>query len=148
MKKLLFLLALTGMFSVNLMAVDEVFNVTMSLIAPIVITETQALSFPDTVVGTTQSVTVAPADATSARFSLSGNANDNISLSVADTTITDGTTTIDINTYVITDDVGSAITTLDASGARLVRIGANADVDAADAQASYTGTATLTVVYN
>lgn len=130
-------------------AATETFQVTMNILAALTITEVQPLVFEDVEFGTGTTLTTAPTDASnSARFTLSGEASTNILVSVADIDMTDGSDTIPVNNWVITDETSSAITALDGTGARTVWVGADATVEATDAVGAYAGTATLTAVYN
>ncbi len=149
MKRLLIALLFILSVPTTIFATDENFDITMNLLASIAITETQALSFPDTaVVSVPGTVVVDSMDGTSARFDVTGSASENIAVSVGDVVITDGSTDIEINTWTITDQTGAAITAFDGSGDRTVHVGATANLEVEDAAGAYTGSATLTVVYN
>lgn len=137
-------------------ATDEVFNVTMSLVAPIVITETQALSFSNAGAGSASTVVTAPTDGTAAIFTATGEASTAVTGSVVEASIEmttgDGVGTtkrITVDTFTTGGDMdvaGSA--TFDGAGDLTnLRIGATANVQAEDIAGAYTGTATFRLVY-
>jgi len=140
-------------------ATDEPFNATMTLIAPIVITETQALSFADTVAGTGSSVVTAAADATAATFTATGEASTAVTGSVVEANITmqhsswtvpDATKEITVDTWTLGGDMnpGTGAATFSGGGAlNDLRVGATATVGATDITGVYTGTATFRLVY-
>jgi hypothetical protein len=126
-------------------ATDEAFNVTMDLLTTIVITETQALSFPSQNEQSAATYTVLPADGTAATFTIAGEPSTAVTISVVEASIniTDGTDNILIDNWAFDDNNP----TLTAGGAGSVRVGADATTDITDDAASYTGTATLRIVY-
>ena len=146
MKRILGLVCfLSLVLTSNANATDESFDATITLLAPIVITETQALSFPDTIAGAITDVTVAPADGTAALFTATGEASASIARSIVEASIdmTDGSTNISVDTFVLSGAVA-----FDGTGnINDFRIGATAHVEAADAAGAYTGSATFRVVY-
>lgn len=137
-------------------ATDEAFQASMTLVAPIVITETQALSFADTIAGSTSDVATAAADASAAIFTATGEANRAVTGSVVEASIEmttgDGVGT----TKRITVDTFSTGGSMDAAGAATfdatgnltdLRIGGTAHVQAEDIAGAYAGTATFRLVY-
>lgn len=140
----------------NAVATDEAFNVSMSLIAPIVITETQALSFASAGAGSGSTVVTAATDGTAAIFTATGEASTAVTGSVVDANITmttgDGVGTtkqITVDTFTTGGDMdGSGSATFDGSGDLTnLRIGATANVEAEDIAGSYSGTTTFRLVY-
>ncbi len=138
-------------------ATDESFQASMKLLAPIVITETQALSFADTISGQTTNVTTAAADASAALFTATGEANRAVTGSIVESSINmttgAGVTTpeqIVVDTFSTGGDMdGAGSATFDATGnLNDLRIGGVAHVEAEDVAGQYTGTATFRVVYN
>ena len=133
-------------FSFQLFSTDETFNASISLLAPISITEINALSFPDAVAGSNQSLTVLPTDAGAAEFNATGNANSNITVSVVEASInmSDGSgNDILVDTFAVT-----APASFDGSGnANGMKVGATANIEAADPAGSYSGSATFRVIY-
>ena len=140
----------------SVLATDEAFNVTMSLITPIVITETQALSFANTSQGSAATVVTAPTDGTAAIFSATGAASTAVTGSVVEASITmttgDGVGTtkqITVDTFATGGDMdGAGAATFDGTGnLSNLRIGATANVEAEDIAGAYSGTATFRLVY-
>lgn len=143
--KLITLLLTLGLAG-NLMATDEQFNATMELLSPITITEVNALTFPDAVAGTAQAITVLTTDAGAAEFNASGTANTNITTTVVEASInmSDGGGN-DILVDSFTNDAPAAF---DGTGnANGINVGATANIEATDPAGSYSGTATLRIVY-
>ena len=141
---LTFLLAI----SVNVMATDQSFSVSIELVKPITITKTQDLFFPTTVLtGSAVDVVILPADSGAASFYAQGGKSRNITRSVVESGIeasASGVTgTISVDTFVI-----SGPTAFDVSGfANGIKVGATAHILAASADGLYAGTATLRIVY-
>lgn len=143
-------------FAGSASATDEVFNVTMSLVAPIVITETQALSFSNAGAGSASTVVTAPTDGTAAIFTATGEASTAVTGSVVEANITmttgDGigtTKQITVDTFTTGGDMdGAGAATFSAGGALSnLRVGASANVLAEDIAGAYSGTATFRLVY-
>lgn len=158
-KKLLAGAFVLGLTSIGLVyATDEPFNVTMTLYDPIVITETQALSFPNTTSGGAIGVTVAPTDATAAIFTATGQASTGVTGSIVEAsidmlhstwTVADVTKEITVDTWTTGGNLsGAGAATFDGAGNLTnLRIGATANVSANDIAGAYTGTATFRLVY-
>ncbi len=138
-------------------ATDETFQASMQLVAPIVITESQALSFADTIAGQATDVVTAAADTTAAIFTATGEANRAVTGSVVESNITmttgdgaDTTKQITVDTFTTGGDMdASGAATFDTNGDLSdLRIGGTAHVEAEDIAGAYTGTATFRLVYN
>lgn len=144
-------------FSTQLMAEDtETFLATMKLLAPIVITETQALSFADTVSGVNSTVVTAAADGAAATFTATGEPSRAVTGSVVEASIdmitNVGATAqevIVVDTFTTGGDLdGTGSGTFNASGAlNNLQIGATANVSSDDIPGDYQGTATFRLVY-
>jgi hypothetical protein len=149
-KNLIVLIIVTGVSMLGNIAhsADEPFNVSMNLVAPIAITENNALIFPNTIEGTGQTVVVATGDAgNAADFSVTGEASTNVTVSVLDASVTlngPGPSTIIVDTWTFAP---GASTAFDGGGALSIQVGASATVEAADPAGAYTGATTLRVVY-
>ena len=141
----------------NAAATDETFNVGMTLLAPIVITETQSLTFADTISGSASDVTTAASDSSAATFTATGEANRAVTGSVVESSIVmttgdgaDATKQITVDTFTTGGDMSVAgAATFDGSGElNDLRIGGTAHVEADDIAGSYSGTATFRLIYN
>ena len=151
MRRLVFAGLLLG--SVVVYATDEVFDVTMRLLADIVITENNALVFPDTPRGAAN-IVVLTTDAGAADFSATGQASTGFTKSIADpggaiTMLRSGGTPgntpdeIVVDTFVLAGPVA-----FDATGnATGLKVGATAHVLAEDLAGDYLGTATFRMIY-
>ncbi len=135
-------------------AVDELFDVSLKLLTPITITETQALDFGETVAGSASTLVVAAADANAAVFTASGEAAETASVQIVEANITlttddgsDTTKQITVDNFSLGGDVSGGSMTF-SGGADDIRVGATANVEAEDIAGDYSGTATLQVVYN
>ena len=158
-KPLLAAVAVSSIFASVVYAADEPFNATMSLIAPIVITETQALSFTNTVTGNALPVVTAAGDGTAATFTATGEASTGVTGSVVESNITmqhstwstsDATREITVDTFTLGGDMnaGTGVATFSAGGALSdLRVGATSNVEANDIAGAYAGTATFRLVY-
>ncbi len=137
-------------------ATDEPFNASMKLIAPIIVSETKALSFVEAVAGTADTVITAAGDGEAAIFTATGEASRAVTGSVVESSITmttgggGATEQITVDTFT----TGGNLSALDGSAAfdgtgNLVdmRIGATANIDATDVAGDYTGSATFRLVY-
>ncbi len=150
-KKLLY----TGLIltSAAAVATDEIFDVTMKLLAPITITELTSLVFPNTQAGVASDVVVATADAGAASFSATGSANVAYTASVVETSIVmqkDGNSGGDAAKEIVVDtfSVDQGAGTFDGSGnATGLKAGATAHVLVNDIAGDYSSTATFRVVY-
>ena len=138
-------------------AADESFNASMTLLAPITITETNALSFANTESGQLVDVVTAALDSTAAQFTSTGEPSTAVTGSVVETSIVMITGTGDVTTKQITVDTwsfggdmnGSGVATYDGSGdLSNLRVGATAHVEAEDIAGAYAGSATFRVTYN
>lgn len=139
-------------------ATDEPFNITMTLYQAIVITETQALSFPNTTSGGAIAVTVAPADGTAAIFTATGEPSTGVTGSVVESSIVmqhstwsvaDVTKEITVDTFTTGGNLsGAGAGTFDGTGNITdMRIGGTANVQANDIAGAYSGSATFRLVY-
>lgn len=158
-KKLLAGVSALGMLSMGAVyAIDEPFNVTMTLYDAIVITETQALSFPNTTSGGALAVVVAPTDGTAAIFTATGQASTGATGSVVEASIdmqhstwsvADPTKEITVDTWTTGGNLsGAGAMTFDGTGnITNLRVGGTANVSANDIAGAYTGTATFRLVY-
>ncbi len=138
-------------------ATDESFNIGITLIAPIVITETNALSFVETTAGSDQTVVTAPADGIAAQFTATGEASRAVTGSVVESSVTlttgAGLTTpeqMTVDTFTTGGDMsGAGAATFSVGGALSdLRIGATANVLTEDVPGTYAGSATFRLVYN
>ena len=138
-------------------AADESFNASMTLLAPITITETNALSFANTESGQLVDVTTAALDSTAAQFTSTGEPSTAVTGSVVETNINmttgtgdDSTKQIVVDTWTFGGDMnGSGVATYDGSGdLSNLRVGATAHVEAEDIAGAYSGAATFRVTYN
>jgi hypothetical protein len=138
-------------------ATDESFNIGITLIAPIVITETNALSFVETTAGSDQTVITAPGDGIAATFTATGEASRAVTGSVVESSVVlttgAGVTTpeqMTIDTFTTGGDMsGAGATSFDGSGDLSdLRIGATANVLTEDVPGVYAGSATFRLVYN
>ncbi len=147
-------LSLVGVFT-NAHATDEPFNVSMTLLAPLTITELTALSFVDTNAGSATTVVTAPSDALAASFSATGTPLDSATGSVVEASITmttgggGATEQIVVDTFTTGGDMDAAgATTFDAAGNIAdLRVGGTANIDATDVAGIYSGTATFRLIY-
>ena len=138
-------------------ATDESFNIGITLIAPIVITETNALSFVETTAGSDQTVTTAPGDGIAATFTATGEASRAVTGSVVEPSVVlttgAGVTTpeqMTIDTFTTGGDMsGAGAASFDGSGDLSdLRVGATANVLTEDVPGVYAGSATFRLVYN
>ena len=142
-------------FAGTVMATDEPFNATMTLLAPIVITETQGLTFPTVAAGSTTPQTVAPAAAAAAIFTATGSASTGVTASVVESSIEmvtgDGVGTtkrITVDNFVLGGNVTGGTGTFDGSGNLAdMRVGATANPQSDDIAGAYSGTATFRLIY-
>lgn len=137
-------------------ATDEAFDATITLVAPIVITETKGLDFKDATFGSNSTVVTASADPEAAIFAVQGEANAQIAASVVETSIEMITGTgaatserITVDSFSLGGDLIGGVATLDGSGQlNDLRVGGSAHVEAEDIAGTYVGTATFRVTYN
>ena len=151
MKKLIFL---TGMMMIatTAMATNESFNIRVSLIRPIEITEISELNFGEQfVTGSDYSVTVAPADSGAATFSATGKKNRSVSIALVSNTavLSDGTDNINVTGLTLnkaTDTFSNANPGVISN----IRVGGTVTIPAAavDRDLDYVGTGTLRILYN
>ena len=133
-------------------AADESFNASIQILTALNITEQSALSFPDTESKTTsQTAVVAATDAGAASFDITGEASSNIVSSIveSDLSMTQGSTTITINTFTFGGSLASDGTaTTDGSGSLTgANVGATANIPANAESGTYSGALTFRVVY-
>ena len=135
-------------------AVDESFNVSITILTAITITESgTGLDFGNLPTSTSaQTVTVSPGDSGAATFDIAGEPNGTVTVSVAESSVNlaGPGTNIVVDTFTVdgTNCSGGA-GTLDGSGnLTTCSVGATANVNANQTTGSYSGTATLQVIYN
>ena len=154
--KALIALSAAAIFSTSVQATDEGFSSSMTLLAPIVITETSALTFANAVSGSVSTITSAAASANAAQFTATGEASTAVTGSIVEASITmitgDGigtTKQIVVDTFTTGGDMdGAGASTFSVGGALSdLRVGASANVLAEDIAGAYTGTATFRLVY-
>jgi hypothetical protein len=139
-------------FSITGYATDESFQVSIRILTALSISENQALSFPDTTAtASIQTVTVAPTDGTAASFDIAGDSNLAITASISETSVglTNGSTTITIDTFTFGGSCNADGTgTLSSGSLAGCKVGASASIPANPTSGSYTGTLTFRVLYN
>lgn len=137
-------------------ATDLGFNLGMTLLTPIAVVNSQGLTFPATTAGAPATVVVAPADATAAVFTATGEPSTPVTGSVVEASITmttgTGLTTpeqMTVDTFTTGGDMNAAgAATFDGAGAlNNLRIGASANVLAEDLPGVWSGTATFRLIY-
>jgi len=141
------------LISFGVEATDEPFNVTMKLLAPIVITEVSPLTFPNSPRGTAVNVVVATGDAGAATFSATGSPSTAFVKSMVTPSVTlllggvpsggDLTKEIVVDTFVL-----AGPSAFDAAGNAVgMKVGATARVSANDQAGNYSAVATFRIVY-
>ena len=140
----------------------EDFNVNVSLIAPLVITETAPMNFPEYVAGDDVGAQVLDR-ASGAKFNITGKASRVISVSLASGTTTlkkgaggSAATEITANSFKLGvtggADIGTDYTggtdSLTGAGTLGVEVGGTITLEAGDQDGDFTGTNTLRVQYN
>ena len=86
--KALIALSAAAIFSTSVQASDEGFSSSMTLLAPILITETSALTFANAVSGSAPPVTSSAASANAAQFTATGEASSAVTGSIVEASIT------------------------------------------------------------
>ena len=135
--------------SMNAMATDQSYNLSLRLLKPITITKVQDLSFPDrTITGSAFNVVVATGNSGAAIFTAQGSKYRSITKSVVESTINMSAPgvvgTIAVDTFSFT-----GTTSFDGSGnATGLKVGATAHILASSQDGNYSGSATYRVVYN
>ena len=152
-KKLkIFTVAATGLIlsTSTLYAVDQAFNVSITILTALGITKTSDLSFPTTASsGSIQAVTVAPADGTAATFDITGEPSTAITASIVEADVTLTASTIVVDTFTFGGGLaadGTATTTAGGAVAGAA-VGATANIPASHAAGSYSGSLTFRVLY-
>ena len=162
-KKLLVVVGLVGssVMGTNVMAASATSNASATIVTPIAINNTAALDFGSfshaaagTVTidtagtrGSSGGVTLIGSGGAAATFDVAGTASSAYSITLpASSTITDGTDTMTINTYVSNPDAGTG-GTLDGAGAGTIAVGATLVVAGTEGAGAYTGTFDVTVDY-
>ncbi len=148
-------ISLSSAIAGSAIAADESFNVTMTLQSSLVITETNALSFINTTVGTAATIITSPADALAATFSAQGLPAASVTGSIVENSIIMSTgggsanEQIVVNSFSTGGDMNaSGIATLDSGGQTAnLRVGATANVLAANVPGNYAGAATFRLLY-
>lgn len=141
----------------NAVAVDKTFNIGLKLLAPIVISESKAMDFPDTVSGAASTLVTTAAGTDAAILTATGEANRAATASVVETSVEittglgdDATKRITVDTFTLGGDIGvGGAVTFDGTGNLSdMRVGATAHVESNDIAGDYAGTATFRLVYN
>ena len=134
------------------LAADEPFAASITVYAPVVITETAPMSFGIvTASGSTQVVVVDPADAGAAGFDITGEGSMAITATVVETSLAlvNGATTITVDSFTYGGSLsGTGTATFSNQGAVAgAKVGASASIPANPDAGSYAGTLTFRVVY-
>jgi len=138
-------------------AMDESFTVSLNILAPIVLTESQSLSFSNTLAGSDSDVVILPSSSDAAKFSATGDANYAATGSIVENSITlttgegvDSTEQIVIDSFVLGGNMnGAGNMTFDSEGSATdLAVGGTAHILAEDIIGSYSGAATFRLVYN
>ncbi|MBF0351817.1 MAG: DUF4402 domain-containing protein [SAR324 cluster bacterium] len=146
--------ALIGMISAPVLhAADEAFNASIRIVAALAISETSALTFPQTEASTsTQQVAIGPNDSGAASFNITGEPNAGVTASIVEPSLemTVGQTTITINTFTFGGALASnGSVSLNGSGSATgAKVGATANIPANPESGQYSGALTFRVVYN
>ena len=131
-------------------AVDQAFNVSITILTALGITKTSDLSFPTTAAsGSIQAVTVAPTDGTAATFDITGEPSTAITASIVEADVTLTASTIVVDTFTFGGGLaadGTATTTAGGAVAGAA-VGATANIPASHAAGSYSGSLTFRVLY-
>ena len=131
-------------------AVDQAFNVSITILTALGITKTSDLSFPTTASsGSIQAVTVAPTDGTAATFDITGEPSTAITASIVEADVTLTASTIVVDTFTFGGGLaadGTATTTAGGAVAGAA-VGATANIPASHAAGSYSGSLTFRVLY-
>lgn len=153
-KSLLALSVVLGSFGAH--ATDAQFDVNLTLLEPIEVTNVSSLDFGSHVGGAFSDITVSPEASGAAVFNATGTANKTVSVNVVESSIElttgDGATadkqiTVDVFKYGGSID-GSNQVTFDSEGkANNLRVGASAIVEESNLGGEYSGVATLRVTY-
>ncbi len=136
-------------------AANESFSVTMFLKRPLLITEVNSLSFPDTNIGSSVSVVTEPEDAMATTFLATGIANAAVTGSIVENSITLVTGGSSVSEQILVDqfttggDMSSKGNAVFSSLGILknLRIGATANIRAENVAGAYSGTATFRLIY-
>ncbi|PCI42584.1 MAG: hypothetical protein COB51_12845 [Moraxellaceae bacterium] len=153
---LIFVLALASS-SQRVNAEDESFLISLRILAPITLTESQSLSFSNSLAGSDNDVVILPTSGEAAKFSASGEADYAATGSIIESSIvlttgegTDSTEQITIDTFVLGGDMSSGGNlTFDSEGsASNLNVGGTAHILAEDIIGAYSGAATFRLVYN
>jgi hypothetical protein len=138
-------------------ATDQGFSVGLQLNAPIVVSESSPLTFPNAVVsGQNEVITTAPSSSIAAQFTATGEASALVTAGVVESQITmitgDGQSP---DEQIIVDnftrggdmDVNGNATFSSAGQLNNLRVGASANIQAEDGPGNYSGSATFRMVY-
>lgn len=143
--------------SLRVNAADESFLVSLKVLAPITLTESQSLSFSNSLAGNDNDVVILPTSGDAAKFSASGEADYAATGSIIENSIilitgggADSTEQITIDTFVLGGDMSSGGNlTFDSEGsASNLNVGGTAHILAEDIIGAYSGAATFRLVYN
>lgn len=136
---------------------DESFTVTLNILAPIVLTESQPLAFSNSLAGTDNDVVIAPTSGDAAKFTATGEADHAATGSIVENSIilvtgegVDSSEQITIDSFVLGGDmnVGGNMTFNAEGNANDLKVGGTAHILAEDIIGSYSGAATFRLVYN
>ena len=139
----------------NALATDSIFPASITIYAPIVVTKTADLIFPNTASSAApQTVVVAPGGVGAASFDIAGEPTLAINATVVEASIimANGPTNITVDQFVfggtLTDAAGSGTASLDGVGNLVgASVGATATIPANPTQGAYTGNLTFQVTY-
>jgi len=133
---------------------EKDFSTSINLLAPIVLTKTQDLTFPNASAEFVDSVLVAANDSTAAIFSATGEANRAVTGSITASSIemihtVDSSHKIIVDSFTTGGDMNSSgVTAFDNSGnLSNLRVGATANIEADDIAGNYAGSATFRLSY-
>ena len=136
------------LFSIaKLQAAEYSFDVSLTLLEPLVISETRPLIFPANPIGE-QVIKVATDSSSAGQFSITGSKSAQVSVSISNITLTNGKSVIEIDSWDIKDHNQNKVTSIDDSGSLKINVGASAHIDKKDSIGTYSGTAKLAIVYN
>jgi len=151
MKKKLLYMGI-ALVSTAALSSDEIFNVTVKLLAPIAIIEDSPLVFPNTQSGSASNVVVGTGDAGAASFHATGSPSVAFTKSVVESSIVmelsggssgDATKEIVVDTFVL-----AGPSAFDGSGAASgLKVGGTARILDNDVAGDYSGTATFRMIY-
>ena len=134
----------------SIYAVDQAFNVSITILTALGITKTSDLSFPTTAAnGSDQAVTVAPTDGTAATFDITGEPSTAIVASIVESNVTLTGSSIVVDTFTFGGGLASngTATTSGAGAVSGAAVGATANIPAAQTAGTFSGALTFRVLY-